>query len=249
MRKKVTLNVLEMIQEGQSLNKISKETGLNKSTVYYHYKKIKGKKIKEIAFSFKNQDELGEFLGVFSGDGNLTINKRGSYDLRISIGAYESGYADYLYQKMGKWFGKFPQKITQDYKGNPSVIILRYRSKKIYNLLQENLTWEGKKTYSIQLKQLDLYNTKFNRGFLRGLIDTDGSYYRKRKRLTFSSTSYLLARQAYLIITSNIGIRPAFYTYKKEGRATLYTIELYKAKAEKVIKCVKPMNPSKKLHL
>lgn len=249
MNKKITPNILKMIEEGKSLNNISKETGFNKSSLYYHYKKIKGKRTKDIIFSFKNKNQLGEFLGVFSGDGNVTLNKKSNYNVKISIGAYESEYADYLYNKMGSWFGKLPQKSLRNYKGNASVIILRYRSKKIYRLLQENLTWGGKKTYSVQLKQFDLSNTSFNKGFLRGLIDTDGSYYRKRKRLTFSSTSLNLAKQAYQIIVNNLDVTPAFYSYNKEGRATLYTIELYKAKAEKVIKSIKPSNLSKKLHL
>ena len=35
------------IKNGTSINKISKNTGYGKSTIYYYYKKINGKKYKE----------------------------------------------------------------------------------------------------------------------------------------------------------------------------------------------------------
>ena len=32
--------IIELIKKGVSINKISKQTGLGKSTIYYYYKKI-----------------------------------------------------------------------------------------------------------------------------------------------------------------------------------------------------------------
>ena len=50
------------IEAGTSLNNISKSYSVAKSTLYHHYKKIKGKKIKNPVLNFKKESELGEFL-------------------------------------------------------------------------------------------------------------------------------------------------------------------------------------------
>ena len=38
--------IIKQINEGNSINKISKSLGLRKSTIYHYYKKIKGRKYK-----------------------------------------------------------------------------------------------------------------------------------------------------------------------------------------------------------
>ena len=71
--KEIRQKIIKRINENVSINNISKELNLAKSTIYYHYKKIKGKKPKEIEFNFRSEKEIGEFLGIFSGDGNFTL--------------------------------------------------------------------------------------------------------------------------------------------------------------------------------
>jgi len=45
---KVTPQIKELIINGRSLNNINRTTGIAKSTLYYHYKKLKGKNTKKL---------------------------------------------------------------------------------------------------------------------------------------------------------------------------------------------------------
>ena len=53
-------SMINKIKEGISINNISKELGLAKSTIYHHYKKIKGKKYVVPNFVSKLDREEGE---------------------------------------------------------------------------------------------------------------------------------------------------------------------------------------------
>ncbi|MDP1695453.1 MAG: LAGLIDADG family homing endonuclease [archaeon] len=243
---KITQEVINLIKEGTSLNKINKITGFNKSTIYFHYKKIKGKKIKNIEINFKNENELGEFLGVFAGDGSFyKALKNYEYIIRIYIGYYEKHYAIYLKNKLMKWFNKKPHIYITNYKNNPSLITLHYSSKQIYNLIKNHLEWKGKKSKTVRLKKLDLKNNEFNLGFLRGLIDTDGSYYVPKRRISFSTISKELARQAYRIIKHQLKKSPKQYIIKKDNKADLYTLSLHGLEAKRLIDIIKPKNINK----
>ena len=238
--------IILLIKKGLSINKIQKKLNCSKGTIYYHYKKLKGRKVKEIFFNFKDGSELGEFLGIFAGDGSFY--KRIDtyiYAVKIHIGCYEQQYADYLKEKLTIWFGKKPQIYCVFYRGKPSSYIFRYDSKRIYLLLTKYLKWEGRKTYTIRLKKLETKNKTFNLGFLRGLIDTDGSYYAPKKRLSFSTVSEQLAKQANSIIKNNIGFSPNVNVIKKEDRADLFTLTLHGEKAKNAIDAIKPSNINK----
>src|SRR3989344_641642 len=244
---KITRNALHMISENYSLNNISKLTGFRKSMLYYHYKKMKGKKYKEIDINFKSDTDLGEFLGVFAGDGHFHKSKIGHYTIRITIGYYESNYASYLVNQFTMWFNKKPKVYYGKYKNHLSMIIIHYDSKKLYNLLKEYLMWEGtKKTYTVRLKKFNIYNNKFNLGFVKGLIDTDGNYYAPKRSLNFSTTSKLMMLQVFEIIKYNLKVNPKISIYKKKNRADLYNIHLYGINTYNLNRLIKFGNPSKR---
>ncbi len=237
--------ILQMIKKGVSLNKISKITGLGKSTLYFHYKKINGRKIPLIKINFLKKDELGEFLGIFSGDGCFSMRPNYHYIIRIYIGYYEKHYAECLKIKFNEWFSKSPNIYTTYYRGKKSMITLYYSSKEIYNLIKNYLDWEDKKSYTIRLKNLDLNNIKFNLGFIRGLIDTDGSYYAPKRRVSFSTVSEKLSQQVMTIIENLIKVKPKCYILHPKGEHELYTITLHGKNAEDLINIIKPRNVSK----
>jgi len=237
--------IIRFIKEGNSINKIRKMTGCAKSTIYYHYKKIKGRKKKPVEISFEKERELGEFLGIFAGDGSFTLGKNSHYKIRIHLGFYEKEYADFLVKQLTTWFNKKPHIYYKKYQNKDSSIDLHYDSKLIYNFLKEHLVWEGRKTYTVRLKKLDLRKREFNLGFLRGLIDTDGNYYAPKRRISFSSTSKLLADQAEKIICSNVYLDPNRYLIKSEKYADLHTLTLHGEKAKKLIDAIKPNNINK----
>lgn len=70
------LRINNLIKEGKSLNHISSLTNKNKSTLYHHYKKLMGKKNKDIELNFSDDDFIGELIGLFVGDGYLFYNKK-----------------------------------------------------------------------------------------------------------------------------------------------------------------------------
>ncbi len=233
-------DMINRINNCISINKISKELNLAKSIIYYHYKKIKGKKFKDVEFNFNKEDELGEFLGIFAGDGNFFHDKNGSYNIRIFVGYYEKEYAYILENLFFNVFNKKPWIWT-----NKSVIILQYKSKKLYKLLREHLNWIGKKTYSVGLINLN-HSKLFFTGFLRGLLDTDGSYNKSRNTIMFSTTSKNLDLQTAFILEKILNIRFGKYIYYQEGRKPLYQTLIYGENARSIIEILKPRNKSKR---
>ncbi len=67
--------IVRLIKNNNSIPKISKKLNVSKSTVHHHYKKIKGPKYKKTVIP-KEDSILGEFLGVFSGDGGFFLIKK-----------------------------------------------------------------------------------------------------------------------------------------------------------------------------
>ncbi|MDP1729154.1 MAG: LAGLIDADG family homing endonuclease, partial [archaeon] len=208
-------------------------------------KKIKGRKFSLVNLHFSKKDELGEFLGIFSGDGCFCKRPNSHYIIRIYVGYYEKHYADYLGHKFYEWFGKKPNIYISYYRGKKSMITLYYSSKIIYEHIKKYLSWEGKKSYTIRLKSLDLNNRMFNIGFVRGLIDTDGSYYAPKRRVSFSTVSKELSKQVMAIIENLIKIKPKCYILHPRGEHELYTITLHGENAKKLIRLVKPQNINK----
>lgn len=239
-------NTLSLIRQGVSLNKISKLTGLGKSTLYFHYKKIKGKKYSPIHINFVNKRDLGEFLGIFSGDGSFYKNNTYHYLIRVYTGYYEKQYADYLKKIFLNWFGKKPNIYISYFKGKKSSISTCYSSKELYLLIRTYLSWEGKKTYSVRLKKLDLNDREFNLGFIKGLIDTDGSFYAPKRRLSFSSVSKNLVSQVFSLIEFILKEPPNLNVTRKKGYHDLYTLTLHGEKAKKLINLIKPSNINKR---
>jgi hypothetical protein len=241
---------LNLIKNGHSINEIVKITGLGKSTIYFHYKKLKGRKNKKIEFKFKSDNEIGEFLGIFAGDGSYSKDKKKYHHcIRIYTGYYEREYAKKVYNNFSLWFNKKPMNYILKFKGRPTVVVNSYYSKELLILIQKYLKWEGKKTYSVELRDLNLKNKQFNIGFIRGLIDTDGSLDRKRNRLSFSTVSTVLVKQAERIIESLLGKRPKHYIIidKRGIRKDLHIITVHGKNAKDLIDIIKPNNDNKRL--
>lgn len=231
--------VLDMIRRGISLNKIKESTGIGKSTLYYHYKKIKGKKFIDVKIKESNLDKLGEFLGIFTGDGGFYFDKkRCKYIIRIYLGLYEVGYRKYLNKFLTNFFEKQPRIYGRMSNG---VEITEYYSKDIYQLLRKHLVWENNKTKTIRLKSLDDKNQEFLIGFLRGIFDTDGGINKKKNKTAFGTASKQLAYQIKTIL-ERLDLKPGFYKYKYKD---FWYIDLYGERTDKFMKLVKPNNPNK----
>ena len=178
-----------MIREGQSLRQISRATGAKKTTIYYYMQKIRGGKsrVKPLKISGPLEN-IGEFVGVFEGDGSFCKDALYHYSIRITLSLKEKEYAKKLKAMFASTFGDAPYEYTQ-----PKITsrVLRYQSKKMLGLLQSYLHWfKGDKTGTVRLHTIN-HPTSFCTGFLRGLFDTDG--YRGKSKACFATISYELA--------------------------------------------------------
>ncbi|HLD12180.1 MAG TPA: LAGLIDADG family homing endonuclease [Candidatus Nanoarchaeia archaeon] len=242
----VTQEIKDMLKVDIPVYEISRKTSIYPSTLHYHYKKLYGLKLKKVNINFPSQEEIGEFMGIFAGDGSFYHDrKRGHYNIRVCTGYYETDYAQVLFDNFSKWFSKEPYVYYIQKDEDLSAIITGYSSKEIYLFIKEYLVWEGKKSYSVRLKSLA--DKKLNLGFLRGLIDTDGNFHRPKNCLSFSTVSPKLATQVLLIIKQLFNIEASLYIAQEEGKADLYRISLYSKNAKNILEKIKPNNFNKTL--
>jgi len=169
--------IRKMTLEGKSLRQISSLINLGITTIYYNVRKFKPKQRKKFVCNL-NDFQIGELVGAFAGDGNFYHSIKGrcsKYTIRYFL-SYEDDmfYAQYLtnlLKNMNLNANMFPRKQGEKW----SVIIINVYSKEFYNLIKNYLIWEGKKGHTVRLKDNILaYNPNFLRGFVRGLMDTDG---------------------------------------------------------------------------
>ena len=235
-------DVLDLICRGISLNRLSKITGINKSTLYYHYRRLFGKKYEEIKIDETNSEKIGEFIGIFAGDGNYTFNKKTYHHrIRIYTGAHEIDYSNYLKSFLSRLFNKSPRTFLTKEK---NVVVNLYYSKEIYGLIMKYLFWEGKKTYTVMLKDFENLGTDFIIGFLRGLFGTDGGIYAQKNKVAFGTASKELASQIRNSLRL-LGIEPGFYKYKDKP---FWYIDMYGERSRKFMELIEPNNPSKILY-
>jgi len=167
-KQKKTIKRLTM--KGLSINKVSSKLRIPKSVVYYWYKRFFGKKFKEIRINNKLEEEIGEIVGSFAGDGNFYLDKKYRYRIRFSFSGNEIGYAKKISEKLKKIYGK-PSRIYH-YK---NVTIVDIYGKKISEHIKSFLIWDKNKTATVRLiKHPSFYSLEFIKGFCRGLFDSDG---------------------------------------------------------------------------
>ncbi len=162
--------------EGKSLNKISQITGLGKTTIYYHVKDLKPRQWRKLIVDL-NDNRIGELMGAFAGDGSYYYSRHKKsgggrhiirYSLSISKDREYAKHLKYLLIRLNLnpflCYGKYTNSME-----------VRVHSKEYLKLIKKYLVWEDKRTYSIRLKnKLESYSEDFIKGFVRGVMDTDG---------------------------------------------------------------------------
>jgi intein/homing endonuclease len=182
----------DMVTQSVSLNKISESLSLSKSTVYYWYRKFKGRTFTKLVINSVNQEIIGEFIGAFAGDGNYTLDNDYKHQISISLNSKDLQYIAHLKNLLGVVCSKTPHVYTYD---RDHVTVLRIVSKDLAIFIKSYLIWTKTKTATVELKFAckELGNS-FVVGFLRGLMDTDGYINHKNEYVTFSTISPGLAR-------------------------------------------------------
>lgn len=238
--------IIKQLKEGVSLNRISKQFGIYKSTLYYYYKKLNGKKFKEPQFTLSSSELEGEIVGIFAGDGSQYYEpKKCHYEVNVHFGGHNYNYA----LEVKKLFEGFFNKEFLLRPESRGVYRLRTLSKKIYYYFQYYMDYKPQiKHCTVHLKRID-FPLNFKIGFLRGLIDTDGhcSYSEKdrRWRIIYYTTSKKLADDiccilSELFITHGMS-RLIRKNHRKDGFfKPIYHIYIWKRSADRFINIIKP---------
>ena len=228
--------------DGMSLNSIKEELDLPKSTVYYHFKKEVGQKQKRNALVMPEDSEFrGELCGIFAGDGSHHFDeKKGCHDIMIHLNQKEDYWrilADYLELKLEK-------RPFIHHTSNDSKTILKYISKPLYQALQKDMKWKNDKFFTVRLRDQS-YSKNFKKGFLRGLIDTDGYMNPKERYYNFTTISKDLADDIKTIL-DEFEIKYSAYSYEdsRDNRRKVYYIKISRD-FEKLSSIVNPRNPKK----
>jgi len=73
------MKIKKLAESGVSLNKISQKLTLKKSTTYYWFRKFSKNKMHKVKINRFLDEEIGEIIGAFCGDGNFYKDKRYQY--------------------------------------------------------------------------------------------------------------------------------------------------------------------------
>lgn len=236
--KRLTQNERERIilltNNGQSLKCIARKLGLGKTTIYYHFRKIRGRTCRQVRLNFPSDEIKGEVFGLFAGDGCLTRTPRNyQYIIRVYCGI-DQGYAEHVRELLLECFGK-EFRVS----GPPRNLRIETESKEIYQFFLSNLTFAPPdKAGTIQLKTTKL-STPFMHGFLRGFVDTDGHVNALKRRIVFYTTSKGLAMQTSEI-AKELGFAHSIYISKRPGTKDLYHIRILSCSINKFLETIKP---------
>ncbi len=232
-------NIKRLINQNYTLNQICKIQNKSKTTIYYHYNKIKGKITNQIQINNNNDILIGEFIGLYAGDGYYYKTKNYIHRIYLCFNKEkESIYVDDLIKNnLFILFNKTPYKIVRENR-----LIIYYNSINIKKLIDTYLEWDTnqRKTYTIRLKK-KINNLEFNIGFLRGCLDSDG--YVNQFKIIFSSVSKILIQDIANIL-SNLEIKHSIYKYKEKrtNRKDIYHIYIKKSSQNKLINIINPRN-------
>ena len=241
LTKKELKTIINLIKKGNSLNSIVKLTGKNKTTIYYHFREIKGRVYPKIKLNQRFTEKEGEIVGIFAGDGSQYFDPKGyHYQVNIHFGSKNKDYVFYVKNLFEDYFNhKF--NFFEDKKRH--TIRLRINSKKVFNYFKHYLDYNSKTKHStVKLKSLNLPK-EFIIGFLRGLIDTDGSVlynkYENGINVSFCTTSLELINQVKQVF-DEYNFKYSYFVRKHKSYKDLHNIKLWKRSVEPFLNHIKP---------
>tara|TARA_Y100000310_G_scaffold333429_1_gene410982 strand:+ start:829 stop:1584 length:756 start_codon:yes stop_codon:yes gene_type:complete len=235
--KEIKNKIIKDIEEGKSLGQISSFTGVSKTTIYYHMRKLLGRKYKLIKLKTDDLELIGEAMGLFAGDGQFIYDKkRGDYKIKIYFNRKDKRCIKYYSSVFHKLIGKKPTLFPSG-----PVMILQVSSKEFCNFVLNWVKFTKPKVRSIELrKKLMLKNKIFVIGFLRGLIDSDGYVRKGRPEIYFGSISTKLIRD----FKRSLGLfnfEYKQYIRKHETWQDYYKIRLSGSEVKRFVDLVKPI--------
>lgn len=223
------------------MKQIADTLSKSKTTIYYYFRKIKGRTVETVVPNCENEEILGEFIGLFAGDGCTYLTKDYKYRTYLYFNITEKEYVENLIDNvLLKLFKKKPMIFIQENRLN-----LCYYSKAIYELVHHHLNWNKKtrKTYSVRLRDGE-YSSEFIIGFIRGSLDSDGHF--SKKRINFASVSRgLIENISSSLARIDIPNSVTEYAEKRANRRNIYHINVPRKQHSRFINIVSPRNKVK----
>ncbi len=234
---KIKNKIISLVLKGKSLNYINNLTSVGKTTIYYYMRKLKGRKITLVKIDKRDNERIGEFMGLFAGDGNFYFDKKTyRWRLRITFNEKDSNLVEYYRNSITKLTSKKPHTYSAS-----SVKILALDSKVLTLFILKYLTWFDKKTKNVTLRnKVLLKDEMFRRGFLRGLVDSDGYVRKGRKEIYYGSISYNLFKD-FLRGLDLFDFKYKTYVQKREGCSDYYNVRFSGEEVDKFVKIIKPI--------
>ncbi len=237
--KRLTTKIKNKIQKlsikGYSLNKLSSKLGLSKTTIYYHVRKIKGKRFFPIQVRTDNDEKIGEFIGLFAGDGHYSFDNDYEHRIKISLSENEELVINHYVSVFEYLFGKKPRLYH-----NKKVITLEIISRNVIDFIKMYLKWGKKKTRSIHLLTTNKLSENFIKGFIRGLIDSDGYVRKGRKEIYFGTISTKLLEN-FILCIKYFDFKFKVYYQKRPNHSKFYKVRLTGDEVSRFCKIIKPI--------
>lgn len=214
--------IKNLVDQGHSLNEISLILLLKKTTVYYHFLKFKGRTNIPIQINDSNDELVGEFMGLFPGDGSYFHSTERGHVIRFHFNKTEDIYVKELSKKVFSYLlGNSPRIHYRENRCDVCII-----SKTVIKFIKEYLEWnsEKTKTYSIRLKENN-YSDGFKIGFLRGSIDSDGHFTNKIAEFASVSTG-LITNISNFLDSFDLQYYMLEYIDKRQNRVPIYHIRI-----------------------
>lgn len=224
--------IYKLVKEDYSLSKIYIKLNLPKTTVYYYLKKIKGKKDHGLEI-IDNKEKIGEIIGAFAGDGTCHTDKKGYYAITYTTYIKEPLYASRLKSLLEETYNC----KVYEYIYAPA-IITRIKRKQSSEHIKSFLQWKPfQKTKTVCLKEtVNFQSNDFLRGFIRGLIDTDGTI-DQYGRISCLSISKSLMQNLFDAF-KKFNFKPKWWIKKKNLKNTKYCIAISKKEAPKYLNAI-----------
>lgn len=171
-------------------------------------------------------EELAEFIGAFVGDGCLSryerSNRKNGYIKEVAFtGAWEKDYQYYKEIIQPILIKNFNISGSIKHREDDNSLRFRIFRKPLFLFLIDLGFKFGPKSHNVEIPKVILNNVQFQKSFLRGLFNTDGSIYRRYSKkykhhfrlysnykvIQFTSVSRRLIEQIHEILF-NLGFNP-----------------------------------------
>lgn len=217
---------------------------LNQLNVKTSKKRYYNSEYAKVTIPNKSSFELGEFVGAFSGDGNYCFNEKTGHH-RIRIYLHKNDDIDYAYilkSLIKKLFNKTACTYSKE-----NCLIISMSSRKIYDVLKLILFFGNYKTLNVSLNgEVNDYDCSFLRGFVRGLMDTDG-YVSTNGNICIGLISELAINQlSEIFVKENLIFTRSKRKVRGKMKYPLHMLSISRKSTKKYLEIIGFSNPRKR---